>query len=143
MRQPSAITTLCGTASSKSVENRMEMIVGQPFSFFFSFFSVSAPLTHFPSVPQPFRLKRRRNSVFFGNSHRGEKTRLYFFLISAQSTDAGVIRDGSGVNAAGILVSFTTVKRKKNPVLRWSTVTQFFCLKRVFTIFPTSEMFRF
>lgn len=89
------------------------MIVGQPFSFFFSFLSVFAPLAHFPSVPQPLRLKRGRNSVFFGNSHRGEKTRLYFFLISAQSTDAGVIRDGSGVNAAGILVNFTTVKRKK------------------------------
>lgn len=41
-----------------------------------------------------------------------------FFLISTQSTDASVIRDGGDVNAAGLLVSFTTVKRKEeNPIL--------------------------
>lgn len=71
---------------------------------------LSLCLPHFPSKVG------KKPSVFGnGNSYRGVAT--LFFLISTQSTDAGVLHaGGSDVNAAGLLVSFTILKREKQKI---------------------------
>lgn len=129
MRQPSAITTL-GAAGSKSVENRMEMIL-RP--LFFCFFSLARAHTAFPVS------KTKGRTQCFWQWYKKGESQLYFFLYrSSQQMPA---RNTDDVKCCGSFSEFYDGKKKRKIRFYDGQLYYSVLLSRE-GIFPMSERLR-